>query len=75
MRSRCGGTYRVQRRVTRIIEEHTGRMLAMKNPCVVLDGVYCTGETPEERLFCPRAVVIYWREIWLERVKTQLPTA
>lgn len=74
MRSRCGRTYTVQGRVTRIIDEHTGQMLTLKNPCIVLDGVYCTGETPELRVFCPRAIVIYWREIWLERVKTQPPT-
>jgi len=68
MRPHCGRTYKVRGRVTRIIDEPTGKMLVMKNPCIVLDGIYCTGETPQLRLFCPRAITPYWREIWLERV-------
>lgn len=68
MRPHCGTTRRVRKRVTRIIDERTGHMLEMKNPCIVLDGVYCTGTTPQLRVFCPRAIPAYWREIWLERI-------
>jgi len=35
----CGGTYRVLKRVTRIIQENTGRMQELKNPCIILDSV------------------------------------
>ena len=35
----CGGTYRVLKRVTKIIHERTGRMLEMKTPCVILDSL------------------------------------
>ena len=64
----CGGTYQVLKRVTHIIDERTGEMLTFGNPCIVLDRVYCRGDTTALRLFCPRAIYAYWREIWLERV-------
>jgi hypothetical protein len=64
----CGGVYRVLRRVTRIINERTGKMVEMKTPCIILDTVVCESKYGECRLFCPRAIYPYWREIWLERV-------
>jgi hypothetical protein len=64
----CGGTYRVLKRVTKIINESTGRMQEMKNPCIILDSVVCQAKYSECRLFCPRAIYPYWREIWLERL-------
>jgi hypothetical protein len=64
----CGGIYRVRQRVTRIIEEGTGRMLELTRDCVTLDGVVCSGERSTSRWFCPRAIPCYWRECWLERV-------
>jgi len=66
----CGKTYRVLKRVTRIIDERTGRMRNMKNPCIVLDSVICESRYSECRLFCPRSIYSYWREIWLERVRS-----
>jgi hypothetical protein len=64
----CGGTYRVLRRVTRIVNEKTGEMQEMKTPCIILDTVVCQSRYSSCRLFCPRSIYIYWREIWLERV-------
>lgn len=64
----CGKTYRVLRRVTQILDERTGEMVHFKNPCIVLEQVFCGGEMSKYRLFCPRAIYPYWREIWLERV-------
>jgi hypothetical protein len=64
----CGRTFRVQQRVTRILDERTGEMLHFTNPCIVLEQVWCGGEMSKHRLFCPRAIYPYWREIWLERV-------
>jgi hypothetical protein len=63
----CGGTYRVLKRVTKIIDEKTGKMQEMKTPCVILDSVVCQSRYSECRLFCPRSIYPYWREIWLER--------
>jgi hypothetical protein len=61
----CGKTARVARRIDRIIDERTGRMLQMKNPCIVLEGVVCEGAF---NFNCPRAITPYWREIWLEKL-------
>lgn len=69
----CGGRFRVQQRVERIINEQTGRMLPMKNPCIQLDDVYCRAECSEMRLGCPRAIKSYWREIWLRRIDEGQP--
>ncbi|RVX46650.1 hypothetical protein EDD27_9542 [Nonomuraea polychroma] len=60
----CGSTARVRARVEKCIDEKTGRMLHMKNPCIVLDEVVCQGV---HSLNCPREFVPFWREIWLER--------
>jgi hypothetical protein len=60
----CGGIFRVLRRVYRIIDEKTGTMLVMKNPCIILEGVACQSDYHR---FCPRAIYHYWRENWLKR--------
>jgi len=65
---RCGGTYRVQRRVERFIDDRTGQMVELASDCLVLDGVVCSGEHSSWRLFCPRAIQPWWREAWLRRV-------
>ena len=64
----CGKTYRVLKRVDRIVNERTGKLQEMKTPCVILDGVICESRYSECRLLCPRSIYPYWREIWLERV-------
>ena len=64
----CGRTFRVLKRVTKILNESTGRMQQLKNPCIILDGVTCQSRYSECRLFCPRSIYPYWREVWLERV-------
>ncbi len=64
----CGGVFRVLGRVNRIIDEKTGRMIRMKTPCIVLQGVVCRAQFNRRMIFCPRATYSYWREIWLERV-------
>ncbi len=64
-----GHEYRVERRVDKIIDEVSGKMLHMKQPCIVLDKVWCTAEYTSGRLLCRRAVTTYWRENWLERAE------
>ncbi len=64
----CGGTYRVLKSVTKIIDEKTGKMLEMKNPCIILDSVVCQARYSQCRMLCPKEMYPYWREIWLERV-------
>jgi hypothetical protein len=62
----CGGTFRVLKRVNQIVDEKTGKVLKMKSPCIILEGVACVSEY--HRL-CPRAIYHYWREAWLQRVE------
>lgn len=64
----CGRTFRVLARVTRILEEKTGKMQEFKNPCIMLEGTVCQSRYSECRLFCPRSIHAYWREIWLEKI-------
>jgi hypothetical protein len=71
----CGGTYRVLKRVTDILDERTGKMLKMQNPCIILDGVVCQARYSECRVFCPRAIYPYWREAWLERLNPSSASA
>jgi hypothetical protein len=71
----CGRTYRVLKRVTKILDEKTGKMQAIKNPCIILEGVVCQSRYSECRLFCPRSIYSYWREIWLERVSESGPSS
>lgn len=66
MARHCGRTARVQARVEKVIDEKTGKLLTMKTPCIVLEGLVCDGVY---NLNCPREFVPFWREIWLERVE------
>lgn len=65
----CGKTYRVLRRVTKIVNEQTGELQVMKTPSVILDSVVCEARYSDCRLFCPRMIYPYWREVWLEKVE------
>ena len=67
----CGGTYRVRGRVETFIDEKTGYMKRMKTPAVILDGVFCRSRYSNHRMFCPRSIFSWWREIWLERVSAE----
>jgi hypothetical protein len=62
----CGTQARVLRRVERIIDEPTGKMLRFSNDCIILEGVICSADFHQ---YCPRSIFPYWREIWLERVE------
>jgi len=61
----CGGEFVVRSRVSRIINEKTGRLISLPGDCVILEGAACTGRYHG---CCPRAIYPYWREIWLRRV-------
>lgn len=63
MLKHCGEHCRVSRRIDRIIDISTGRILAMKTPCLVLQGVDNSGEFLR---FWAQHEYLYWREVWLE---------
>jgi hypothetical protein len=69
MQKYSGGRYRVQMRVSQLLDEKTGKMVRIKNPCIQLENVYCRAECTDRRLGCPRASNTYWREIWLRRLE------
>jgi hypothetical protein len=67
----CGRTYRVRNRVERFIDEKTGKIRTLKTPAFILEGVYCQGRYSSHRMFCPRSIFSWWREVWLERVSEE----
>ena len=71
----CGTVHRVLARVDRIVDERNGKMLKFSRDCLILDNVYCQAEYSDRRLFCPRAIYPYWREIWLKRLDDNSPAA
>ena len=64
----CGQEHRVLARVEKIVDEKTGKMMKLPNDCIILENVICQSECSSYRLFCPRSIFPYWREIWLQRI-------
>lgn len=64
----CNRVYRVQKRVTNFVNEQTGQVSRLKTPAVILEDVWCRSRYSNCRMFCPRSIYPWWREIWLERV-------
>ena len=62
----CGEVLQVRQRVTKLVDDQTGRLIELSSDCVTLDGAVCSGENSPGRWFCPRAIFPYWREGWLE---------
>jgi hypothetical protein len=65
----CGKISKVIKIVKRIVNEIDGNMLNFTNSSVILEGVVCTGYISRKRLFCPKSCYLYWREIWLKKMK------
>ena len=68
----CGQRATLGHRVENRIDERTGELKRMNNPCLVLDGIACQGS---HHRFCPRAIDSYWREIWLKQIEPEGPSA
>lgn len=62
----CGRTFRVLRRLEKMINEPTRRLIRVEGT-VILEGVTCDG-CHILRGGCPKNNYHYWREVWLERV-------
>jgi hypothetical protein len=72
----CGRVAKVRYRVDRLINERTGVMREIADTVTLSDirgcrslaeECLCAGEPGD----CPRGELMYWREIWLERVNNQ----
>lgn len=59
---------RVTRRVGRLIDEKTGRMLTLKKDCIVVEDFGCQGLYHN---LCPRSCEAFWRESWLRRAEPE----
>ena len=66
----CGREFRVERKVTRFIDEASGRMVELASDCYMLENVVCSGDLSHGRRFCSRAIHPWWRTAWLEPVET-----
>jgi len=64
----CGSVHRVRTRLSKFIDEKTGKLVTLRNPSLILEGVWCRSRYSDCRMFCPRSIYSWWREIWLERV-------
>jgi hypothetical protein len=64
----CGGVYRVRARINNFIDEKTGKMRSLKTPAVILEGVWCRSRYSNCKMFCPRSIYSWWREVWLQRI-------
>lgn len=65
MKKFCGKRFRVMTRLDRRINEESGQMQNLRNT-VALQGVEC--QCYYRFAGCPRADLLYFREIWLKRV-------
>jgi hypothetical protein len=69
MAQHCGQRFQVHRRVERVIDETSGRMLEFrKNAYISLEGLFCTGDRAPRLWFCRKDHYPFWREAWLRRV-------
>jgi hypothetical protein len=71
----CGATFRVRNRVTKLVSEHTGKMIHLKGNNLILEGAWCASRYSRRRRHCPRAIYTFWREDWLERTEPTRSTA
>lgn len=64
----CGKVFRVRTRLTSFLDEKSRKLVTVKNPCIILENVFCQSRYSECKMICPRSIYSWWREIWLERV-------
>jgi len=64
----CGKVCRVKAVIERFVDERTGVLRTLKTPAIILDGVWCLSHYTSRKMFCPRSIYSWWREIWLERI-------
>lgn len=67
MATHCGNSFRVSQRLRKLMNEKTGKLMVLKNECLVLEGVECVGMYAKP-IYCPRSSYLYWRESWLEPI-------
>jgi hypothetical protein len=61
----CGRTFKVYKKLDKIIIEATGELRKIRTPTVLLEGVFCDGKAHGG---CDRSCFCFWREAWLEKI-------
>jgi hypothetical protein len=74
----CGKVFRVRAVISTFIDEKTRKLMTVKTRCVSLEGAVCQAKYATCRMLCPRSILPWWREVWLERVsygteRTEVP--
>jgi hypothetical protein len=64
----CGKVFRVRSVVSTFIDEKTRKLSTLKTRCIALEGPVCQSKYSNCRMLCPRSIIPWWREVWLERV-------
>jgi len=64
----CDGVYKVRASINKFIDERSGKLVTLKNPSIILEDVWCRSHYSDCRMFCPRSIYSWWREIWLRRL-------
>jgi hypothetical protein len=67
----CGREYRIRARLTRFVDEKTGKISRLKTPAVILEDVWCQSCYSPGRAFCPRSIYSWWREAWVDKVPAE----
>jgi hypothetical protein len=67
MAEHCGKTYRVLKRVRRLVNDMDHTVRKAKS-VVILDGVLCHGKGIYGREDCDRTCFFFWKEAWLTKV-------
>jgi hypothetical protein len=62
----CQRQFTVRSKVTKIVSEHTGKMIHLKGNNLILEGAWCRSHYSDRRRLCPRSIYVFWREDWLE---------
>ncbi len=67
----CGKEFVIRNRIDKFIDERNGFVRRLKTPAVILEKGFCRACYSDKRMFCPREIFSWWREIWLERVSDE----
>jgi hypothetical protein len=69
MKAFCGMRLPVKRKVTRMFDERTRRMLKMKKGRYILNDAICDGRDMYDREGCDRCCFYFWSDRWLRKLR------
>lgn len=71
MNKYCGGIYTVKKRIKIFFDERNWKLIKIRN-VVILDDVCCESHpsSGEDWAGCDRTCFLFWKEAWLERIRS-----